>query len=45
VRFLAKALLAPLESVVVEEAVRLEGFPVDRFVAGWQDLARRVVYG
>ena len=45
VQFLAKALLAPLESVVVEEAVRLEGFPVDRFVAGWQDLARRVVHG
>lgn len=45
VQFLAKALLAPLESVIVEEAVHLEGFSVDRFVAGWQDLARRVVEG
>jgi AcrR family transcriptional regulator len=43
--FLATALLAPLEAVVVEEAVRLEGFPVDRFVAGWEDLGRRVVEG
>jgi AcrR family transcriptional regulator len=43
--FLATALLAPLEAVVVEEAVRLEGFPVDRFVTGWRDLSRRVVDG
>ncbi len=43
--FLATALLAPLEAVVVEEAVRLEGFPVDRFVTGWEDLARRILRG
>jgi AcrR family transcriptional regulator len=43
VSFLAKALLAPLEAVVVEDAVRLEGFAVERFVRGWEDLARRVV--
>lgn len=45
VRFLAKALLAPLESVIVEETVRLDDFPVSRFLAGWEDLARRVVEG
>ena len=43
--FLAKALVAPLDAVVVEDAVRLDGFPVDRFVAGWDDLVQRVVDG
>jgi AcrR family transcriptional regulator len=41
--FLAKALLAPLESVIVEQALVSDGFPVERFLAGWEDLARRIV--
>ncbi|GGO70378.1 TetR/AcrR family transcriptional regulator [Nocardioides deserti] len=40
---LATALLAPLEVPVLEQQVRVEGFPVDRVLAGWEDLARRVV--
>ena len=43
--FLGMALLAPLESVVVEQALSRDGFPVERFIAGWQDLARRIVAG
>lgn len=43
--FLGTALLAPLESVVVEQALSSDGFPVERFLAGWQDLARRIVAG
>ncbi|HEV7172523.1 helix-turn-helix domain-containing protein [Pedococcus sp.] len=41
--FLGLALLAPLESVVVEQAMSRDGFPVEQFIAGWQDLARRIV--
>lgn len=43
--FLARALLAPLESVMVEQALVSDGFPVERFVQGWEDLARRIVNG
>jgi AcrR family transcriptional regulator len=43
--FLAKALLAPLESVIVEQALTSDGFPVERFLRGWEDLVHRVVAG
>ncbi|HEV7147527.1 MAG TPA: helix-turn-helix domain-containing protein [Pedococcus sp.] len=43
--FLARALLAPLESVIVEQTLVSDGFPVERFVRGWEDLARRIVAG
>lgn len=39
---LAVALLAPLEVPVLEQ-VRLDGVPVERVLAGWRDLVRRVV--
>jgi AcrR family transcriptional regulator len=44
-RFLAAALLAPLESVVLEDTDTLEGFPVDEVAASWADLVHRVVTG
>lgn len=40
---LATALLAPLETPILDQQVRIEGFPVDRVHAGWVDLARRIV--
>lgn len=40
---LATALLSPLEIPILDQQVRIEGFPVDRVYAGWVDLARRVV--
>lgn len=40
---LAVALLAPLEVPVLEQQVRLDGLPVERVLAGWADLVRRVV--
>lgn len=43
--FLARALLAPLEGVIVEQTLVSDGFPVERFVLGWEDLARRIVAG
>jgi AcrR family transcriptional regulator len=43
VALLATALLAPLEAVILQQQVAIEGMEVDRIVAGWTDLARRVV--
>ncbi len=40
---LAVALLAPLEVPVLDQQVRLDGVPVERVLAGWGDLVRRVV--
>jgi AcrR family transcriptional regulator len=40
---LVTALLAPLEIPILDQQVRIEGFPVDRVHAGWAELARRVV--
>jgi AcrR family transcriptional regulator len=40
---LAGALLAPLEVTILKHLHVREGMSVDRLVAGWQDLARRVV--
>ncbi len=41
--FLATALLAPLEMVVLVQQTRVEAIPLDRVQAGWDDLVRRVV--
>lgn len=40
---LTTALLAPLEAPILQQQVRVEGFPVDRVVEGWVDLLDRVV--
>lgn len=39
---LATALLAPLEIPILEQQMSLDGFPVERLMAGWEDLARRI---
>ncbi len=41
--FLATALLAPLEMVVLVQQTRVDQIPLDRIQAGWDDLVRRVV--
>ena len=43
VDFLATALLAPLEMVVLVQQTRVEQIPLARIQAGWDDLVRRVV--
>lgn len=43
--FLATALLAPLESIIIEQTLEPDAAALDRFLAGWQDLARRIVAG
>jgi AcrR family transcriptional regulator len=43
VLFLATALLAPLEMVVLVQQTRIEEVPLARVQAGWDDLVRRVV--
>ena len=40
---LATALLAPLELPILDQQLRVDGFPVDRVAAGWEDLVARVV--
>lgn len=40
--FLASALLAPLESIVLDQQVRREQMPLERIEAGWTDLVRRI---
>jgi AcrR family transcriptional regulator len=42
---LAVALLAPLEAPILDQQVKIEGFPIDRVYDGWADLARRIVGG
>lgn len=39
---LATALLAPLEIPILEQQLEVDGFPVERLLTGWEDLARRV---
>jgi len=39
---LATALLAPLEIPILEQQIRIDGFPVDRVYDGWVDLAHRI---
>jgi AcrR family transcriptional regulator len=41
--FLATALLAPLEMVVLVQQTRVDQIPLERIQAGWDDLVRRVV--
>jgi hypothetical protein len=43
VELLAIALMAPIESSILEQQVRIEGIDLDRIRAGWADLARRIV--
>lgn len=40
---LATALLAPLEAVILDQQVRIEGIDLERIDAAWTDLVRRVV--
>ena len=40
---LATALLAPLEAVILDQQVRIEGMDLERVDAAWTDLVRRVV--
>ena len=43
VAYLATALLAPLESVILEQQTRTEHSSLERLRLGWDDLVRRVV--
>ncbi len=43
IRFLAIALLAPLEVPILVQQVELEHVPLHRLRAGWEDLVRRVL--
>jgi AcrR family transcriptional regulator len=40
---LATALLAPLEVPILLQQTEIEGMEIDRIVAGWEDLAERVI--
>lgn len=42
---LAVALMAPLELPVLDQQLRVELLPESRVLAGWEDLARRIVNG
>ncbi len=39
---LATALLAPLEIPILDQQLHSDGFDVERLLAGWEDLARRI---
>lgn len=39
---LAIALLAPMEMPILDQQVRVDGFPIERVYEGWVDLARRI---
>jgi len=43
IAYLATALLAPLEVPILVQETELEHTPLDRIIAGWDDLVRRVV--
>ncbi|GAA3806837.1 helix-turn-helix domain-containing protein [Nocardioides panacisoli] len=43
VPYLATALVAPLEMIVLRQQVNREQVPLERIQAGWEDLVRRVV--
>lgn len=45
IAYLATALLAPLEAVVLIQQTHTEQVPVERIATGWQDLASRIVRG
>lgn len=43
IALLATALLAPLEVVILEQQIDIEGMDVNRIAAGWDDLADRII--
>ena len=43
--YLAIALIAPIEEVILRQQVVTERFPIEGIIAGWNDLVRRVVAG
>lgn len=45
IALLATAILAPLEVPILLQQTRIEGMDIDRIVAGWDDLVRRIVTG
>jgi len=43
IALLSTALMAPLEVVILEQQIQIEGMDVERIAAGWQDLAERIL--
>ena len=43
IALLATALMAPLEVPILEQQIEVEGMDVSRIVAGWEDLAERII--
>ncbi|HEY0905387.1 MAG TPA: helix-turn-helix domain-containing protein [Marmoricola sp.] len=43
IALLATALLAPLEMVILDQQIEIENMEVSRIVAGWEDLAERII--
>jgi AcrR family transcriptional regulator len=43
IALLAVALLAPLEVVILEQEIEIEGMEVERIHRGWQELADRII--
>jgi AcrR family transcriptional regulator len=43
IALLATALLAPLEVVILQQQIDIERMDIERIVAGWEDLAERVI--
>jgi AcrR family transcriptional regulator len=43
IALLATDLLAPLEVVILEQQIDIEGMDVERISAGWEDLAERII--
>jgi AcrR family transcriptional regulator len=43
IALLATDLLAPLEVVILEQQIEIEGMSVERIEHGWQDLAERII--
>ena len=43
IALLATALLAPLEVAILEQQIEIEGMDADRILAGWEELADRII--
>jgi AcrR family transcriptional regulator len=43
IALLATDLLAPLEVVILQQHIEIEGMSVERIAAGWEDLADRII--
>jgi AcrR family transcriptional regulator len=43
IALLATDLLAPLEVVILDQQIDIEGMSVERIAAGWEDLAERII--